>query len=212
MSGLVVLEGRWQNNRNVSVKSLFDLLVDMEFNNIHNYHYENFTNVQSFRAILNNIFLPNAHKRYLYIGGHGDEINVNGTVDNVSRTEIRNSLHEIQGGQLRGFFVGACLFGNEENAGFFFAPEIGVVPTIRWFAGYQGNVDWIKSSVMDIIFWQRIFSERIRHPGATENTIIENVCNYLNHSVSGLMEELEFQVYRRRPQHPNEPERLIGSQ
>ncbi|MCW8308866.1 hypothetical protein AruPA_17675 [Acidiphilium sp. PA] len=209
MSGLVVLEGRWQNNRNVSVRSLFDLLMDMEFQSIHRYHFENFANRDALHAIVEHVCRQGARKKYLYIGAHGNQNAIRGSVSNISRAEIRNILRNQVGPQIRGIFFGSCLFGNQNNAAFFFNRDAGIANSIRWIAGYGVKVDWIQSSALDIIFWQQIFRQREAQPDANENIIIEHVCTYLKENLSGLVTTLQFQVYRRRPHHLHEPQALI---
>lgn len=209
MSGLVVLEGRWQDNRNISVRSLFDLLMDMEFGSIHEYHFEHFATGESLRAIINCFCGPNSRKRYVYIGSHGDENGFSGSVERVSRTYLNNTLRDYLGGQIRGIFFGSCLFGNERNAEFFFDSDNGIPQNVRWIAGYGRSVDWIESSVLDILFWKRLFETKRRSESMNEADLISDVCEYLNLVAGGLVTSLEFQVFKRRHGRPAEPEALI---
>ncbi len=209
MSGLVVLEGRWHSNRNISIRSLFDLLMDMEFGSIHKYHFENFATGETLRSIIEYVCGPNKRKRYIYIGAHGEENCLLGSVGLVTRTHLNNTLREYLGGQVRGIFFGSCLFCNDNNAEFFFDQTHGIPGNIKWIAGYGVSVDWIQSSALDIIFWQTVFRERAARPTHNENVIIQRVCEYLNRKMSGLMTDLQFQVYRRTPQHPDIPQPLI---
>lgn len=208
-SGLVVLEGRWENRRNISVRSVFDLLMDLEFESIHDYHFENFATGETLRSIISHVCGPYAQKRYIYIGAHGENDYIFGSVDTITRTHLNNTLRECLGGQIRGIFFGSCLFCNDNNVEFFFEENYGVPNNVRWIAGYGRSVDWIQSTALDIIFWQNIFRMREDNPNANENFIIEGVCGRLNEITGGLMTELKFQVFRRRPGSPHEPEALI---
>ncbi len=210
MSGLVVLEGRWENNRNISVKALFDLLMEMQFGNIHEYHFENFATGESLRAIIRHICGPYTQKRYIYIGAHGQNHHIYGSVESITRTHLNNTLRDYLGGQIRGIFFGSCLFCNENNISFFFEERHGVPNNVRWISGYGVSVDWMQSTALDIIFWQSLFRIKENYPDENEAYIIESVCKYLNDTMRGLMRELQFQVFRRRPGNPHEPEALIN--
>lgn len=209
MSGLVVLEGRWQNNRNTSVRSLFDLLMDMEFGSSHEYYFENFATSETLRSIISHVCGQHSRKKYIYIGAHGDEGQIYGSVDRITRASLNNTLRDFLGGQIRGVFFGSCLFCNEDNAEFFFHNTHGVPNNVKWIAGYGRSVDWMESSALDILFWLNLFREKNRNPQSSEINIIDDVCNNLNGMMGGLMRELEFQVFRRWPGRPSEPQALI---
>ncbi|WP_201727837.1 hypothetical protein [Acidocella sp. C78] len=210
MSGLVVLEGRWENNRNISVKGLFDLLMEMQFENIHEYHFENFATNETLRSILGHVCGNNTRKNYIYIGAHGDDNGIHGSVDRISRTQLNNILRNSIGGSIKGIFFGACLFGNENNAGFFFERDVGIRRSVEWIAGYGESVDWIQSSAFDMIFWQHLLQARRMFPDAHEREIIGGVCDCLKDLMGGMMRSLDFQAFRRTPRRPYEPEPLIN--
>jgi hypothetical protein len=92
-SGLVVLEGKWSNSSNVSIKSLFDVLIDINFQNPHCYYFEHFANADSLKAILTNVGSYSGAK-YLYIGSHGSEVAFHGSAGEITRTVFRNMLKD----------------------------------------------------------------------------------------------------------------------
>lgn len=208
-SGLVVLEGRWERARNISVRSLFDLLVDMQFGSSHKYHFENFATGESLKEIIGSVCRNHSRKKYIYIGAHGNSNYIQGSVQHVSRTVLNNIFREKLGAGIKGIFFGACLFGNKKNAQFFFDMEAGVLRNVTWIAGYGKSVDWVESSILDILFWKKIFEIKAANPKLRESEVIKNVCNYLNENAKGLVADLEFQVFRRQPHHPDTPESLI---
>ncbi len=84
-SGLVVLEGKWYNTSNVSVKSLFDVLVDIKFDSPHEYYFEQFANANALKAILKENVGTYSGAKYLYIGAHGDEREFHGSSGTIKR-------------------------------------------------------------------------------------------------------------------------------
>jgi hypothetical protein len=191
-SGLVVLEGRWQKAKNLSVKSLFDVLIDMNFDNPHEYYYEKFANYSSLKAILSDMGRYSGGK-YLYIGGHGDENVLWGSIDFISRTQFRNALKGELGGGYQGIFLGSCLFGSSRNANYLF----DILPNnIKWIAGYSKSIDWVDSSVLDLLFWNTFFS--YDSAKCTNREIIELTCEEIFETSVGLIEKLGFHVFARR--------------
>lgn len=86
------------------------------------------------------------HRRLLYIASHG-------TVDglatmlnpNLSRKCIANAMAKIS---CDGILFGSCLFCNSNNANFLL-PRI---PKVKWIAGYDRTIDWLASTVCDLLF------------------------------------------------------------
>ena len=49
---MAVVEGKWFENQNISVRGLFDLVSDINFDSPHNYHYEMFNNDAALQEIM----------------------------------------------------------------------------------------------------------------------------------------------------------------
>jgi hypothetical protein len=207
ISGLVVLEGKWSKTDNISVKSLFDVMIDMNFDSPHGYYFNSFANAGSLKDILNDICGQHSRKKYLYVGAHGDESNIFGSVKPITRTVFRNSLREL-GGQIRGVFLGSCLFGHTYNAEFLF--DDGVPSTVTWIAGYGEAVDWVESAVLDLLFWHTLFRLEKRKKKATKIDLIEQVCKQISKDAPGLAAKWKFQVFVRRQGPGTEPRGLIN--
>jgi len=155
-SQLAVLEGKWSEQTNISVKGLFDILSDINFKTPHSYIYEMFCDA----AALNNIVSrmgDNNDIRYLYIGAHGNQTSISGSGGNISRVQLRNTLIKLNAGTMEGLFLGSCLFGDKKNSRFLLNPPNNNNPPIKWVAGYTKNIDWIDSSVLDMLFWNKFF-------------------------------------------------------
>jgi hypothetical protein len=193
-SGLVVLEGRWFRQYNTSVKSLFDVLADINFDSPHAYYYETFANAESLDAIIKNVCGPRKRKKYLYVGAHGNENYIHGSAKEISRVQFRNSLGAT-GNSICGIFIGSCLFGSTRNAEFLFNPNNPMPNHIKWVAGYERSVDWIESTVLDLLFWNTLFSYDPNK--CTELEMIEYTCQEMSEQAHGLIKKLKFQVFCR---------------
>ena len=71
MLDLAVIESRWWERGNVSVRGLFDLIASIQKGNPDAYHYEMFNNAASFREIAYRVARKN-HIRHLVVAAHGD--------------------------------------------------------------------------------------------------------------------------------------------
>lgn len=198
-SGLVVLEGRWEKSRNTSIKSLFDVLVDINFGNPHAYYFETFANDKSLEAILQNIGRYSQTK-YIYIGAHGNENQFYGSSGAVSRTRFRTILSKAIGPSVKGIFFGSCLFGSQRNASFFLDPAKGIPPSVKWIAGYRDSVDWIESSVLDMLFWNSLFYyDTPKRVQLSPKDVVEATCETIQGYAEGLIGRWHLQVYSRTP-------------
>jgi hypothetical protein len=204
-SGLVVLEGKWSRSSNLSVKSLFDVLVDINFLSTHDYYFEQFANRSALEAILGTVG-KHFGGNYLYIGSHGDETGFSGSSGHISRTAFRNILKGKLGPSYRGIFLGSCLFGSIENAKFLF----GALPSnIKWICGYNESVDWVESSVLDMLFWNQLFNWNQTRDKFSDEEIITSVCEIMHSHAPGLIGKLSFQVFLRPSGRGKNPKKLI---
>lgn len=194
MSSLAVIEGRWFNNQNTSVKSIFDVLSDVHFKDINNYKYEKFYNRSAFQDLIRDLGAQqNLH--YIYIAAHGSEDAIYaGNNDQISRTIIRNLLFDISyqpGSVLIGIFFGSCKFINKNTIDFFNGINLG---NLLWIAGYSTAIDWIPSTALDWCFWNSFLSN---DPGSTSIQKIECTAQYMSDNMQGLCNDLGFNIYRR---------------
>ena len=154
MLDIAVLETRWWNESNDSVRGLFDMLAGILEGNPFGYHYEMFNNAPSIKEIIPRV-AKDSSIHHLYIAAHGDETHIHGAGDElISRTVLVNLLSEIHAKQLYGVYFGCCQFGWQ-------VPELmerATGPT--WMAGYTEDVDWVHSSAMDLVFLARVLLER----------------------------------------------------
>jgi hypothetical protein len=196
-SGLAVLEGRWFKDRNTSVRSVFDLLCDLEFKNQHAYYYEMFCDKQAFSSIIDRVGRASKIK-WMYIATHGNQTGICGSDRTIiSRDEIIKAINKLKKpkpgnvnqNRINGLFFGSCLFGSMENA-----EEILDDTKLRWVAGYDTEADWIKSTLIDLYFWQTFFNTK-------SNTELSRI-KYTAELISGHFPGARthgFSIYIRKP-------------
>lgn len=187
---LAVIESRWWDQSNDSVRGLFEMLAGVLLDNPFGFHYEMFSNAASLREIIPRVAAEkDVHN--LYIGAHGDDKHIHGAGRNrVSRTILWNALKKVGPRQLYGLFIGSCKFGGVN------AEDLARNSRLTWVAGYEEKVGWVQSSVMDLYFWHAYFSstvacERNREARAARMLTLL-ACLYIR--VPSMFDELGFQV------------------
>lgn len=191
---LAVIEGRWFENQNTSMKSLFDLLSEIHCEHINGYLHEKFYNASAFQDIVRDLGARRG-LHYLYVAAHGDEDAIYARNDQrIDRKTIRDLLAGIaktKGSLLRGIFFGSCSFINEDTIEFFNKVDLG---ELRWIAGYGQDIDWIASTALDWCFWNDFLSNA---HWDTEVNCIDSTADFLDGTMYGLCRELGFNIYRR---------------
>ncbi len=98
-------------------------------------------------------------------------------------------------GKLKSIYFGSCNFGNYSNL-----KELLEDGKLSWVAGYTKEIDFVKSSVLDTLFWDLYMTDA----GTKGLKKVENVCTTLLEYTGGLVEKLGFKVlaYDGRRSHP----------
>lgn len=194
-TGIAVIESKWFEGSNVSVRGLFDLVADLATDTPHAYHYEMACSEVALKEAIPRVAKDNSC-RYLCLAMHGNDKGlqlING--DQVTRTELKNMLVRIRaqrGAKLAGIHMAACIFGTEE-----IAEKLFSTPTeLRWMAGYTQEVDWIESSALDLLFFNYLAD--LDDVPLTEIQKIHAVARKLAGSVDGLVKKLGFGIYVRK--------------
>lgn len=187
---LAVIESRWWDATNDSVRGMFDMLAGLHRDNPFAYHYEMFNNAEALKEIVNRV----ANRRdihNIYIAAHGtpDGRAIQAAGGRISRTVLSNAVEGISGKKLHGLFVGACGFGQQnetvmENAG------------LTWIAGYREEIDWIHSSAMDLYFWNAYFQSSVLDAKDKPERAgkMANLLTTMYYRVPYMFKELGFQV------------------
>jgi hypothetical protein len=196
-TGLAIIEARWSDYGNNSVRPLFETLAGILDGNPHSVRYDMFVEEASLSQIISDI----ANKRNfhsLYIGAHGDENSFYGLGDvKIGRAKFRNILKSYNTRRsIKGVYFGACSIVTEQNAAFWLTelPSTG----LQWIAGYEKEVLWIDSSAVDMIFWSKYLYRRqntIRINNKAEIEILIEVSNEIQELMPTVFEKMGFNIY-----------------
>ena len=194
---LAVIEGRWFKKKNQSVRPVFDSLVDLLYGTPHAYFHHQFSSAAALGHVIAHVASTDA--RFLYIGAHGDDAAIYGSIGDdegkVSRTQLRNVLWKCwdEGvGDFDGLFLGSCSFVTPENAEYILCGE-KAPKKLKWIAGYSRDADWVDSTLLDTLFLRRVL--------ALDGTPVDRVkacVESLEAHAGGLCQELGFNVYVRK--------------
>jgi hypothetical protein len=191
-SRLAVLEGKWypsqKSRRNTSIRELFDFLCNIKFSDSQSYHYEMFNDEHAFHEIVQRLKKQNGI-HCIYVAAHGSEQGIhgaNGDCISLQKIDEAISSSDIDRGRFHGIYFGSCLFGQHSTL----EQLLYGNKKITWVAGYGKEIDFIKSSALDLIFWHHYLMQE-----GTPLSRIKNTSNWLNSAVSGLINDLDFRVY-----------------
>jgi hypothetical protein len=208
-----VLESRWEDDSNISVKPMFDFISHRYLSDAYNaIPYERFVSLDALRHAVD-YFRDCRRISSLYIGCHGDEngldviygdyIKASDLLDIVSNPRHR----ETNKGKISGLFIGSCSFCNEENVYFLMDNE----PQLKWVAGYDRDCDWGYGTMLDGLFMIPYVRQQRRKIDRMEKYIdghyeyrtadmIERAFYWTKLNHSGLISRLGFNVYIKRNQ------------
>ncbi len=149
-----VFESRWWPNGNHSVRSLFEAVASIHYDNPSAFSYDMFADKSSLATVMS---MRGLDKRteVVYLASHGDEMNIGPNAKNaISRTEARNIVATANAsGHIKGLFLGTCLTGNASVAKFFLENSS---TKLEWVAGYSKSVEWVDGSAIDMIFFSKL--------------------------------------------------------
>ncbi|MGP0059791.1 MAG: hypothetical protein ACLPID_10945 [Beijerinckiaceae bacterium] len=202
-SNLCVIESRWWQSRNTSVRGMFELLSDLHTGSHHGYEYEMVNSRTGFQESVGRL-LQYERCNYLYIATHGEESGLAMfNDDGISRAVIRNLLKKHQEERnLVGLYLGSCSFLQPELVEFLYEEDISP----WWIAGYSRKIDWIDSTALDFLCFNKILSEE-RNLSDNPVKLIRKVAKQLSAECGGLIRKLGFQIYLCE-QHPKIDELL----
>jgi hypothetical protein len=194
---IAILEGKWFDDKNVSVEPLFHVLGDLLYKEAHPYYYHMVDDSSTFSDLINYVFRKRGMK-YLHVAAHGDNKGITGTNDgHISRASIKNAFNRVRspkdggtyGSLIEGAFFGSCNFMTKDNAKYLLDST-----HVKWVAGYSKNIDWIGSSMVDIIFWQMFLKCKEKRP----INRIKCVCDEFTQLMPMYVANYGFNVYVRR--------------
>lgn len=196
---LAVIEGRWFEKKNRSVRPVFDTLIDLMHGTPHAYFHHHFADAAGLAPIIKHV-AARPETRFLYLGAHGNKEGIYGSLGDddgkVSRVQLRNVLYKCwdEGvGSFDGLFLGSCSFVDEDNAAFLLCGEKAPL-SLKWLAGYAKDVDWIDSTLLDALFLRRVLED-----DGPPVTRVKAAAARISEEAPGLCKHLGFQVYVRKP-------------
>lgn len=125
--------------------------------------------------------------KLLYVASHGVDGRISGLRKDINRTTIISTLSDAE--NISFVHFGSCLFGSEKNL----HELLEAAEHIRWAAGYDQEVDWVDSTLFDILLWGRIESRDAETRGRKTHTLVTDLVE----QVHGLAGHLGFRLQYR---------------
>ncbi len=189
---IAVFESRWHSNfngiaKNTTIRPLFEFLSELHFGNHHEFDYEMVGTKQALDEGLKRLALSKKIS-VAYLGMHGNSKGLHlHSGDIVTRTHLKNTLcniTQIQGAKYSGLYLGSCLFGTKSLARHLLLNQN---VSLNWVAGYATSVDFIKSTALDLLFFNSWLDIKRQNPKLSEIRRIRILANQLKFEVPGLI-------------------------
>jgi hypothetical protein len=183
------------------VRPLFEFLSYALKDRPDAFTYERFVGAVSFREAVR-FMMGAGDVEYLYVAAHGDFGKIE-TPDGsgLSRTFLRNTICEInrRRRRLKGVLFGSCKFGDAGNLVEVLRPAKVRGQTVNnrlvWAGGYGREIDYTRSSLFDIYFYDLF----LRTNGQDEIARIESTVDSLNKALPGLVDSLSLSIVAKLP-------------
>jgi hypothetical protein len=191
-----VVESRWFDERHHTVRPLFEFLSYALKDRSDAFTYERFVGAVSFRDAVR-FMMAGGDIDFLYVAAHG----VSGKIEapngsGLSRTFLRNTLVEAnrKRRRLKGILFGSCKFGDEYNLIELLRPARmrgeDVDNKLIWAGGYGEEIDYTRSSLVDIAFFDLFF----RTNGGDEIRRLQKAVESLDKVMPGFAENLQLRL------------------
>jgi len=181
------------------VRPLFEFLSYALKDRSDAFTYERFVGALSFRDAVR-FMMTGGDVDFLYVAAHGDFGKIeapNGS--GLSRTFLRNTLVEANRGRrrLKGVLFGSCKFGDEYNLIELLRPARmrgeEVDNKLVWVGGYSEEIDYTRSSLIDIAFFDLFF----RINGGDEIKRLQKTVDGLDKAMPGFADKLQLRIVAR---------------
>jgi hypothetical protein len=193
---LGVVETRWFDERHHTVRPLFEFLSYALKDRSDAFTYERFVGALSFRDAVR-FLMSGGDVDFLYVAAHGDFGKIEAPDGSgLSRTFLRNTFCEANRTRrrLKGVLFGSCKFGDAQNL-----VEVMRPAKIRgeefsnrllWAGGYGEEIDYTRSSLFDIHFYDIFF----RTNGGDEIARVEKTLDRVDKTLPGLVGALKLRL------------------
>jgi len=128
-----------------------------------------------------------AGPKLLYIACHGRNGQLGGLSKNLNRSSVQKAVQNAS--NISFVHFGSCWFGSENNL----HELMEAAPHLRWAAGYDKPIDWLDSTLFDILLWGRIESR----DADTHRKKTHTLAGELIGQVQGLADQLGFRFQYR---------------
>jgi hypothetical protein len=184
---ILVLESPWDDT---SVESASVWPLVKEFARARNIraHHQTFLDKSSFLhwvKVFNDEKLSDP--KLLYVAAHGNNARISGLQKSINKSTITTALSNAPNIDFVHF--GSCLYGSEKNL----TALLTAASHLKWAAGYDKQVDWVDSTLFDILLWGRIESRDDPSKGKKTHTLATELIG----EVSGLAKNLGFRFQYR---------------
>lgn len=179
---ILVLEAPW-DNMSLESSSVWPLIREFaSVRDIKAFHQTFFDKASFEHWIKAYNEMEIAGPKLLYIACHGRNGQLAGLSNNLNRTSVQNVLQAAR--NISSVHFGSCLFGSEKNL----QQLLDAAPHLRWVAGYDKEVDWVDSTLFDILLWSRVESRDKASYRKKTHTLVSEMID----QVEGLANQLGF--------------------
>lgn len=155
IDSILVLESEWEKTslNEVSVKKFFDGFTDLyEIS----FYYKPFHDVKDIEHWLNVYDRLRKKNKLLYIAAHGERGRLEVIHKSINISTLQRVIKKHK--SIRYLMLGSCLIGHKNNIEKFLKQNKNLV----WVAGYDKRINWIDSTVYDILFLSRLLTKEDR--------------------------------------------------
>ncbi|MCY4478330.1 MAG: hypothetical protein OXB97_00355 [Rhodospirillales bacterium] len=186
---VAVVESRWWEEGNTSVRGLFEIIATIKRDNPDAYHYEMFNNAPSLKEIIHRVS-KKEYIRNLYIAAHGWEDGICGAErkdrNGVSRTRLGNMLSNRS---ITGLYLSSCLTENADTVYFLLERS-----NVCWIAGYSEEASWLEGASIDLYSWASYY--KANNTGGADGRI-RRVARKMKNRMLPLCKQFGFNLFVR---------------
>lgn len=180
---IFVLESTWNSENPLENCSVMPFVSEFaKQRNIKAYH-QVFTDSKSFAHWVKHFNKAASSSSLLYIAAHGNSNSIEGLQGHIKSVTVLDALKKAK--NIKYLHFGSCLFGGEINLKWI----LKNAKHFHWAAGYNKSVDWVDSTLFDILLWGRISARDEESKNIKTHTIVKDI---VDNQVSGLTETLGF--------------------
>lgn len=185
---IFVLESSWDAKSPLENSSVMPFVEEFAKQRGIKAYYQVFTDKRSFSHWINEFNKVKTASSLLYIASHGNRGSLHALNGGIKKTSIITALKKAN--NIKYVHFGSCLFGNKENLQII----LKKCNHFQWAAGYNKSVDWVTSTIFDILLWGRITTREEHEKSKKTQTIVKDIAE---NQAAGLVSELGFEyVYR----------------